>query len=202
MFTGIVQGVGKIIDIIDQDKLRTYQVKLPHHLINNIEIGASIANDGCCLTVTGIENDCVTFDIMQETLALTTLGSKKLNDLVNIERSAKYGDEIGGHVMSGHVSCRATIIDIQKTATNCQMTLTMPEKFMKYVLYKGFIGIDGASLTVGEVKDNQFNIHLIPETLAITTLDCKKFGDEVNIEIDSQTQAIVDTVERVLAAKK
>ena len=202
MFTGIVQGVGKIIDIIDQDKLRTYQVKLPHHLINNIEIGASIANDGCCLTVTGIENDCVTFDIMQETLALTTLGSKKLNDLVNIERSAKYGDEIGGHVMSGHVSCRATIIDIQKTATNCQMTLAMPEKFMKYVLYKGFIGIDGASLTVGEVKDNQFNIHLIPETLAITTLDCKKIGDEVNIEIDSQTQAIVDTVERVLVAKK
>lgn len=202
MFTGIVQGVGKIIDIIDQDKLRTYQVKLPHHLINNIEIGASIANDGCCLTVTGIENDCVTFDIMQETLALTTLGSKKLNDLVNIERSAKYGDEIGGHVMSGHVSCIATIIDIQKTATNCQMTLAMPEKFMKYVLYKGFIGIDGASLTVGEVKDNQFNIHLIPETLAITTLDCKKIGDEVNIEIDSQTQAIVDTVERVLAAKK
>ena len=202
MFTGIVQGVGKIIDIIDQDKLRTYQVKLPHHLINNIEIGASIANDGCCLTVTGIENDCVTFDIMQETLALTTLGSKKLNDLVNIERSAKYGDEIGGHVMSGHVSCRATIIDIQKTATNCQMRLVIPEKFMKYVLYKGFIGIDGASLTVGEVKDNQFNIHLIPETLAITTLDCKKIGDEVNIEIDSQTQAIVDTVERVLAAKK
>ncbi len=202
MFTGIVQGVGKIIDIIDQDKLRTYQVKLPHHLTNNIEIGASIANDGCCLTVTGIENDCVTFDIMQETLALTTLGSKKLNDLVNIERSAKYGDEIGGHVMSGHVSCRATIIDIQKTATNCKMTLVMPEKFTKYVLYKGFIGIDGASLTVGEVKDNQFNIHLIPETLAITTLDCKKIGDEVNIEIDSQTQAIVDTVERVLAAKK
>jgi len=202
MFTGIVQGVGKIIDIIDQDKLRTYQVKLPHHLINNIEIGASIANDGCCLTVTGIENDCVTFDIMQETLALTTLGSKKLNDLVNIERSAKYGDEIGGHVMSGHVSCRATIIDIQKTATNCQMTLAIPERFIKYVLFKGFIGIDGASLTVGEVKDNQFNIHLIPETLAITSLDSKKIGDEVNIEIDSQTQAIVDTVERVLATKK
>ena len=202
MFTGIVQGVGQIIDIIDQDKLRTYKVKLPEKLTQHIEIGASIANDGCCLTVTDFKDDWVTFDIMQETLALTTLGSKKLNDLVNIERSAKYGDEIGGHVMSGHVSCRASIIDIQKTATNCQMTLVIAEKFMKYVLYKGFIGIDGASLTVGEVKDNQFNIHLIPETLAITTLDSKKIGDEVNIEIDSQTQAIVDTVERVLATKK
>ena len=202
MFTGIVQGVGQIIDIIDQDKLRTYKVKLPAKLTQHIKIGASIANDGCCLTVTDFQDDWVTFDIMQETLALTTLGSKKLNDLVNIERSAKYGDEIGGHVMSGHVSCRATIIDIRKTATNCQMTLAMSEKFMKYVLFKGFIGIDGASLTVGEVKDNQFNIHLIPETLAITTLDSKKIGDEVNIEIDSQTQAIVNTVERVLATKK
>ena len=202
MFTGIVQGVGQIIDIIDQDKLRTYKVKLPAKLTQHIEIGASIANDGCCLTVTDFQDDWVTFDIMQETLALTTLGSKKLNDLVNIERSAKYGDEIGGHVMSGHVSCRATIIDIRKTATNCQMTLAIPERFIKYVLFKGFIGIDGASLTVGEVKDNQFNIHLIPETLAITTLDSKKIGDKVNIEIDSQTQAIVDTVERVLATKK
>ncbi|OCG08809.1 riboflavin synthase subunit alpha [Gilliamella sp. wkB178] len=202
MYTGIVQGVGQIIEIADQDKLRTYKVKLPHKLTNNIEIGASIANDGCCLTVTDFGDDWVTFDIMEETLALTTLGDKKLHDYVNIERSAKYGDEIGGHVMSGHVSCTATIVDIQKTSTNCAMTLAMPAQFMKYVLYKGFIGIDGASLTIGEVKGNHFDIHLIPETLAITTLGAKKVGDKVNIEIDSQTHAIVDTVERVLANKK
>ena len=202
MYTGIVQGVGEIIDIIDQDKLRTYKVKLPAKLTQHIEIGASIANDGCCLTVTDFKDDWVTFDIMQETLALTTLGDKNINDLVNIERSAKYGDEIGGHIMSGHISCTATIVDIQKTATNCQMTLELPCKFTKYVLYKGFIGIDGASLTVGDVMDNRFKINLIPETLAITTLDSKKVGDKVNIEIDSQTQAIVDTVERVLAERK
>ena len=202
MYTGIVQGIVQIVEISDQDKLRTYKVKLPHKLTSNIEIGASIANDGCCLTVTDFADDWVTFDIMEETLALTTLGDKKLHDLVNIERSAKYGDEIGGHVMSGHVSCTATIVDIKKTATNCAMRLAMPEQFMKYVLYKGFIGIDGASLTIGDIKDNYFEIHLIPETLAITTLDTKKVGDKVNIEIDSQTRAIVDTVERVLAAKK
>ncbi|WP_334321857.1 riboflavin synthase subunit alpha [Gilliamella apicola] len=202
MYTGIVQGVGEIIDIIDQDKLRTYKVKLPAKLTQHIEIGASIANDGCCLTVTDFKDDWVTFDIMQETLALTTLGDKNINDLVNIERSAKYGDEIGGHIMSGHISCTATIVDIKKTATNCQMTLELPPKFTKYVLYKGFIGIDGASLTVGDVMDNRFKINLIPETLAITTLDSKKVGDRVNIEIDSQTQAIVDTVERVLAERK
>ncbi|WP_334326812.1 riboflavin synthase subunit alpha [Gilliamella apicola] len=202
MYTGIVQGVGEIIDIIDQDKLRTYKVKLPAKLTQHIEIGASIANDGCCLTVTDFKDDWVTFDIMQETLALTTLGDKNINDLVNIERSAKYGDEIGGHIMSGHISCTATIVDIKKTATNCQMTLELPHKFTKYVLYKGFIGIDGASLTVSDVMDNRFKINLIPETLAITTLDSKKVEDRVNIEIDSQTQAIVDTVERVLAERK
>ena len=202
MYTGIVQGVGEIIDIIDKDKLRTYKVKLPAKLTQHIEIGASIANDGCCLTVTDFKDDWVTFDIMQETLALTTLGDKNINDLVNIERSAKYGDEIGGHIMSGHISCTATIVDIKKTATNCQMTLELPHKFTKYVLYKGFIGIDGASLTVGDVMDNRFKINLIPETLAITTLDSKKVEDRVNIEIDSQTQAIVDTVERVLAERK
>ncbi|NUF27169.1 riboflavin synthase subunit alpha [Gilliamella sp. ESL0254] len=201
MFTGIVQGVGQIIDIVDKDKLRTYKVKLPNKLMYHLEIGASVANDGCCLTVTGFGQDWVSFDIMQETLALTTLGDKKIQDFVNIERSAKYGDEVGGHIMSGHISCTATIVNIEKTTTNCQMTLQLPPQFSKYVLYKGFIGIDGASLTVGEVSDNCFHIHLIPETLAITTLDAKKVGDKVNIEIDSQTQAIVDTVERVLATK-
>jgi len=201
MFTGIVQGTGVIVDIINKDKLRTYQVKLPEKLNQGIKIGASIANDGCCLTVTSFTNGGVTFDIMQETLALTTLGKKKLGDLVNIERSAKYGDEIGGHVMSGHISCIAKIVEINKTETNCQMILAMPIEFMKYILYKGFIGIDGASLTVGNVNNTGFDIHLIPETLSITTLKDKKIGDLVNIEIDAQTQAIVDTVERVLAQK-
>ncbi|XKM14549.1 riboflavin synthase subunit alpha [Orbaceae bacterium ac157xtp] len=202
MFTGIVQGVGKIVAITDKEKLRTYRIKLPHSLTDQINIGASIANDGCCLTVTSIISDCVTFDIMKETLTLTTLGEKKVGDLVNIERSVKYGDEIGGHVMSGHISCKAEIAGIVKSTTNCEMTLKMPFKFMKYVLYKGFIGVDGASLTVGEIDENFFKLHLIPETLSITTLNDKKVGDFVNIEIDTQTQAIVDTVERVIKEKK
>ena len=202
MFTGIVQGVGKIIKIVDHDKLRTIQVELPHHLTKNIAIGASIANDGCCLTVTQVTANSVNFDIMQETLAITTLGNKKEGDFVNIERSARYGDEVGGHIMSGHISCTAKIKNIMTTATNCTMRLEMPLVLMKYVLYKGFIGIDGASLTVGEVKNNQFLIHLIPETLAITTLKYKREGDCVNIEIDSQTQAIVDTVERIIAMRE
>lgn len=201
MFTGIVQGTGQIINIVDNDKLRTYQIKLPKSLCKDLTIGASVANDGCCLTITAFNDDVVTFDIMQETLALTTLGKKKVGEFVNIERSTKYGDEIGGHVMSGHISCTAKIVEINKTATNCTILLVLPDHFMKYVLYKGFIGIDGASLTIGEINKNCFAIHLIPETLSITTLSDKHIGDFVNIEIDSQTQAIVDTVERVLAQK-
>lgn len=202
MFTGIVQGVGKIIQIIDKDKLRSYKIELPKHLMQNLQIGASIANDGCCLTLTGFGDDWVIFDIMQETLSITTLGDKKVGDYINIERSAKYGDEVGGHIMSGHVACTAKITQIIKTETNCTMVIEIPSLFQKYILYKGFIGIDGASLTIGKINDNQFSIHLIPETLAITTLKDKKEGDKVNIEIDSQTQAIVDTVERVMAMKE
>lgn len=202
MFTGIVQGVGKIIQIIDKDKLRSYKIELPKHLMQNLQIGASIANDGCCLTLTGFGDNWVIFDIMQETLSITTLGDKKVGDYINIERSAKYGDEVGGHIMSGHVACTAKITQIIKTETNCTMVIEIPSPFQKYILYKGFIGIDGASLTIGKINDNQFSIHLIPETLAITTLKDKKEGDKVNIEIDSQTQAIVDTVERVMAMKE
>lgn len=202
MFTGIVQGVGKIIQIIDKDKLRSFKIELPKHLMQNLQIGASIANDGCCLTLTGFGDNWVLFDIMQETLSITTLGDKKVGDYINIERSAKYGDEVGGHIMSGHVACTAKITQIIKTETNCTMVIEIPSPFQKYILYKGFIGIDGASLTIGKINDNQFSIHLIPETLAITTLKDKKEGDKVNIEIDSQTQAIVDTVERVMAMKE
>lgn len=202
MFSGIVQGRAEIVAIDDRPNFRRYQLKLPAELSDNLTIGASIANDGCCLTITEIEQQLVSFDLMQETLALTTLGQKKVGDWVNVERAAKFGDEIGGHMMSGHIACRAQIIAIDKAGDNCQMRLQLPAEFAKYVLYKGFIGIDGISLTVGNVAQNQFMIHLIPETLAVTTLGQKQVGDEVNIEIDPQTQAVVDTVERVLAARQ
>lgn len=202
MFSGIVQGIGRIVDIKEQDKLRTFYVELPNEISQNIKIGASIANDGCCLTVTSHTDRVVTFDVMEETLSVTTLKYRKIGDEINIERSLKFGDEIGGHLMSGHISCLGEIIGIVKTDTNCKMTIQLPTEFMKYVLYKGFIGVDGASLTVGDVTENRFNLHLIPETLAITTLKNKVVGDKVNIEIDSQTQSIVDTVERVLASKQ
>ncbi|MFU6991767.1 riboflavin synthase subunit alpha [Pseudomonas paraeruginosa] len=202
MFTGIVQGTARLIEIDTKSNFRTHTVELPPELSKGLELGASVAHNGCCLTVTRIENNRISFDLIKETLLLTNLGDLIVGDFVNIERAAKLGDEIGGHLMSGHVICVAEIEKVQLSDNNHQLWLCMPNKeIMKYVLHKGFIGIDGISLTVGEVKSQSFCVHLIPETLERTTLGKKSVGSTVNIEIDPQTQAIVETVERILSAR-
>ena len=167
-----------------------------------LEIGASVAHNGCCLTVTKIEGNQISFDLMQATLALTNLGDLIEGDYVNIERAAKFGDEIGGHSMSGHISLMAEISEVIDTPNNRTIWLTLPQESMKCVLAKGYIGLDGCSLTIGEVVNNGFSVHLIPETLERTLFGCRQVGAQVNVEFDPQTQAIVDTVERVLAAKQ
>ncbi|WP_042860121.1 riboflavin synthase [Dickeya sp. NCPPB 3274] len=200
MFTGIVQGTATVVSINEKPNFRTHVVQLPPELLPGLETGASVAHNGCCLTVTQIDGDRISFDLIKETLRLTNLGEVKAGDRVNVERAAKYGDEIGGHVMSGHIMCTAEIVKILTSENNHQIWFRLAdESQMKYVLHKGFIGIDGISLTVGEVTRSRFCVHLIPETLQRTTLGQKRLGDRINIEIDPQTQAIIDTVERVLA---
>ena len=199
MFTGIVQGVAPIVAIEYNDNFRTYSIQLPDTLLSGLITGASVANNGCCLTVTHINGNVVDFDLMQETLKVTNLGLLTIGDYVNIERAATIGDEIGGHLMSGHISCCVSIKNIKRTQTNYEIEFQIAESFMPYILPKGFIGIDGISLTLGETTENSFSVHLIPETLNRTTLGKKQIGDLVNIEIDPQTQAIVDTVKRYLA---
>ncbi len=201
MFTGIVQGTAKIVHIDKKERFQTHIVELQGHLAQGLEIGASVAHNGCCLTVTKIEGEQVSFDLMQATLALTNLGELTSGDYINIERAAKFGDEIGGHSMSGHISLMGQIVEVLDTPNNRTIWFEVPESSMKYVLSKGYIGLDGCSLTIGEVTDNRFSVHLIPETLQRTLFGGRKVGDKVNIEFDPQTQAIVDTVERVLAAK-
>ncbi|HHR5899640.1 TPA: riboflavin synthase subunit alpha [Providencia alcalifaciens] len=203
MFTGIVQGTAPIIAITERANFRTHVMKFTPELLVGLETGASVAHNGCCLTVTKIEGENVSFDLIKETLRLTNLGELKEGDVVNIERAAKYGDEIGGHVVSGHIVTTAEISKIFTSEDNHQIWLSIYDKaLMKYILHKGFVAIDGISLTVGDVINNRFCVHLIPETLARTTLGSKRLGDKVNIEIDPQTQAIVDTVERVLHQKE
>ncbi len=203
MFTGIVQGTAKLVSIDDKPNFRTHVVELPEHMLEGIETGASIANNGCCLTVTAIDGSHISFDLMKETLRITNLGELGIGDVVNVERAAKFSDEIGGHLMSGHIMTTAEIVKILTSENNRQIWFKVSDPaLMKYILYKGFIGIDGISLTVGGSDQQPFLRAPDPETLQRTTLGAKKLGQRVNIEIDPQTQAVVDTVERVLAAKE
>ncbi|WP_047043950.1 riboflavin synthase [Vibrio mexicanus] len=201
MFTGIVQGMAQVVSIDAKEAFQTHRVQLVGDMAAGLEIGASVAHNGCCLTVTKIEGEVVSFDLMQETLRLTNLGDLKEGDHVNIERAAKFGEEIGGHSMSGHISSVVEIVEIINTPNNRTIWFELPDDIAKYVLAKGYIGLDGCSLTIGQVEQNRFNVHLIPETLQRTLFGSKQVGDKVNVEVDPQTQAIVDTVERVLAAK-
>lgn len=199
MYTGIVQRVTEIITVVKKTGLNTLIIEFNDALLNNLGIGASVAIDGVCLTVTTIDNNLISFDVMQETLNKTTLGLLNAGDKVNTERSAKQGDEIGGHILSGHVEGTAIISNIIESENNYVLEFSCPKEWMKYILPKGFIAINGASLTIVNTDINGgFSVHLIPETLRATTFKNKGLGDRVNIEIDNQTKVIVTTVERYL----
>jgi riboflavin synthase len=201
MFTGIVQGMAEVVEIIKKKNFRTHKVRLDSSFGADFKPGASVAHNGCCLTISTIENDLISFDLMQETLKVTNLGLLNAGDRVNIERAARFGDEIGGHQMSGHILTTAKVDKILRSENNCQIWYKLADKFSKYLFSKGYVGIDGVSLTIGEINENLFNVNLIPETLQRTNIGTRQVGDLVNIEIDPQTQAIVDTVERLLDEK-
>ncbi|RBP30065.1 riboflavin synthase alpha chain [Marinobacter pelagius] len=197
MFTGIVQGIATIEEVTARPGLSTLAVRLPEDKVAGVTIGASVAINGTCLTVTRQEGATLYFDAMQETLRLTTLGNLEAGDAVNFERAARIGDEIGGHLLSGHVHTTARIVEIERPENNVTIWFEVPQEWTRYIFPKGYIAINGASLTIGEVRDNRFNVHLIPETLRATTFGTAEIGDRVNIEIDSQTQTIVDTLARL-----
>jgi len=201
MYTGIIQALCPVVELTDKPGLKSFIVELPENLLDCLKLGASVSIDGTCFTVTAIEGQRVSFDAMFETLKMTTIGTLKQGDSVNIERSAKMGDEIGGHPMSGHVSTMAEIIKIQESENNRSMTFKVSAEWMRFIFSKGFIGLDGCSLTVVDAdKDAEtFVVHFIPETLRVTRFGTKKVGDMVNVEIDPQTQVIVETVERVMS---
>lgn len=197
MFTGIVQGIARVEEVIAAPGLSTFIIALPEDQVDGVNIGASVAINGTCLTVTRQDGNRLYFDAMQETLRRTTLGNLQPGSQVNFERAARIGDEIGGHLLSGHIHATASICDIVRTENNVTVWFELPVAWAKYVFPKGYIAINGASLTIGEVRNNRFNIHLIPETLRATTFGTATEGQNVNIEIDSQTQTIVDTLTRL-----
>jgi riboflavin synthase len=202
MFTGIVQSQGEVISINIVKELCRLVILVEKSMISSLELGASIAINGVCLTVVEFselnqDKAKIAFDVIDETLNVANLGALKLRSLVNVERSLKIGDEIGGHIVSGHIHCQGVLIERKWTDTNCALFFQCDNKWMKYILSKGFITLNGTSLTVGEVKGDQFSVHLIPETLIRTNLSALVIGHSVNIEFDQQTMTIVSTIERM-----
>lgn len=201
MFTGIVQGVATVARITDRPGLRSFTLQFPPGFAQDLAIGASVASDGVCLTVTRLHGeDAADFDVMQQSLALTTLGTLREGDHLNVERAARDGAEIGGHPLSGHVDFTATVAAIRQPENNHVIRIAVPAPWMRYVFAKGYIAINGASLTVADANrvEGWFEVWLIPETLRMTTFGAKKVGDAVNIEIERATQVFVDTVRDAL----
>lgn len=201
MFTGIVQGVASVARITDRPGLRSFTLQFPPGFAHDLAVGASVASDGVCLTVTRLHgDDAADFDVMLQSLNLTTLGALKVGDTINVERAARDGAEIGGHPLSGHVDFTATVASIRQPENNHVIRIAVPAPWMRYVFAKGYIAINGASLTVAEAHraEGWFEVWLIPETLRMTTFGHKRVGDALNIEIERATQVFVDTVRDAL----
>ena len=197
MFTGIVQAVARVAQLQDLPGLRSFTLAFPTDFCEGLAIGASISVDGVCLTVTAcLGQDAARFDVMQQTLALTTLGSLAAGSRVNVERAAREGAEIGGHPLSGHIDFQARVAAVREPENNHVLRIEVPPPWRRYIFPKGYIALNGASLTVAEVdrRAGWFEVWLIPETLRMTTFADKPVGAALNVEIERATQVMVDTV--------
>jgi len=199
VFTGIVEGTGLVTKVDSSKNLTKISIQMPVDFSNGIRIGASVCVDGVCLTVSSISVNELSFDVIIETLNVTTFNEIKINDVVNVERSMKLGDEIGGHILSGHVSTTAVISEIDNPENNHIISFLTDSETIRYIFPKGYIALNGVSLTVGDVnKSNKtFNVYLIPETLRLTNLGSKTVGDKINLEIETQTRNMVDTISEI-----
>ena len=201
MFTGIVQGTATLAQADERAGLRALRLTFAPGFCARLMVGASVAVDGVCLTVTARPSeDEALFDVMQQTLALTTLAALRPGAAVNVERAARDGAEIGGHPLSGHIDFTAQVAAIRSPENNLVLRLSVPPPFMRYVFAKGYIALNGASLTVADAdrRAGWFEVWLIPETLRMTTFSALTVGSSVNVEIERSTQVFVDTVRDTL----
>lgn len=203
MFTGIVQGLCEVASVVDEPGLRRIRIQIGE-LSQGLDLGASVAINGVCLTATQVEAGSVLFDVVRETLDNTNLDGLEQGSRVNVERSFRVGDEIGGHILSGHVVGTASVDAVEATENERNLWFRVEPDWLRFIHHKGFAALDGASLTIAAVDASaqRVKVSLIPETIARTTLGAVAQGDRVNLEIDSQTRAIVETVERVLAERE
>ena len=183
MFTGIITDIGEVAGHAGG----VFTIRSAYDPAS-ISLGASIACDGVCLTVTKVAapgNGCeFTVDVSNETLSKTSLGAWQPSRRINLERALRAGDELGGHIVSGHVDGLARIVDIRNDGESRRFTFEAPEHLAMYIAPKGSVALDGTSLTVNEVSGTRFGINIIPHTLTMTTWGAKKPGDPINLEID------------------
>ena len=193
MFTGIVREIGHVREITQSGdtRIRIGCQRLPE----TIDMGASIACSGVCLTVVDLGPDWYAVDISAETLEKTTLGDWTVGRRVNLERSLRVGDELGGHIVSGHVDGVAEIVSLQDEGDSTRVTLRAPEALARFIAPKGSVALNGTSLTVNDVNGNEFGINFIPHTKEVTTWGDAKVGDRVNLEIDTLARYVARLAE-------
>ena len=202
MFSGIVQGTGKVSKITTKKDHITLEISAPKNFNKKLKKGASISVDGVCLTSLDNGKNKLRFDVIEETLKRTNLKTLSKGSLVNLERSINASTEVGGHLMSGHIHFTGKVIKTSFRDSTGDILIKFSSKFKEYIFEKGYIGLNGCSLTLGKVNKDSFYIHLIPETLSVTNLKNLKKDSLVNVEIDQNTIAIVETVKNTLASQK
>ena len=183
MFTGIVTDIGRVRSAKQTDRDRRYEIETAYDLAG-IDIGASISHSGCCLTVVEKGDGWFAVEVSGETLAKTTLGQWAAGDPVNLERAARLGDELGGHIVSGHVDGVGEVIAVRREGGSHRVLIRAPAPLHRFIAPKGSIAIDGVSLTVNEVGGQEFGVNIIPHTWDMTTLGRLRSGSKVNLEID------------------
>ena len=205
MFSGIVQTKLILQELNKQTGFASLIYNFSAQMAKDLKIGASVAQNGVCLTVRTLTESPdgsfkVSFDAIAQTLKLTILADLRAGDAVNIERAARFGDEIGGHVVSGHVFGCIKVLAVEQDELNMRIVFERPTELRPYLLNKGFVALNGCSLTIAEVSQETFTVCLIPETRDVTTFGITKVGDKVNLEIDPSTQATVDTIKELMAS--
>ena len=202
MFTGIVSCKGHIQKIIQNGDSVSLVIKAPKGFSKNLVKGASVSVNGVCLTVKKGKTDSLEFDVIEETLKKTNFKNLSNLNKVNLERSMTAKTEIGGHLMSGHIHGVGKVLKIINRNKTKDLQISIPPNLREYFFYKGYVAIDGCSLTIGKVLKSSFYIHLIPETISVTTFKEIKKGDLINIEIEQTAINTVETVKRFMLEKK
>jgi len=195
MFTGLIEEVGGVVALETKHHRTRLQIAAPR-LAEKIQIGDSIAVNGCCLTVTARRDHQLAFDLLEETIERTNLKSLRRDDRVNLERALAADGRLGGHFVQGHVDCAARILALKETGADCRLDVELPAEFAHYVARKGSIAVNGISLTVAEVSPQSFTVWIIPYTRTETNLGTAHVGDLVNLEFDLLAKYLERMIER------